>query len=128
MLSTGLANTRVVCSSIELSRFNPPSGKTCGQYLQNYISLAGGYVNNPDAKQDCEFCAASDTNVFLAGLSSDYAYRWRNFGIMWAFIIFNIIAALFLYWLARVPKKQKVQDTPNMAPASRVQSKVAKAG
>lgn len=126
MLSTGLANTQIICSSIELSHFDPPDGKTCEQYLQAYKSLRGGYVNNPDATQDCDFCAASDTNVFLAQLSSNYAYRWRNFGIMWAFIVFNVVAALFLYWLARVPKKQKVQDKPDMDPASKVQSNVGK--
>lgn len=38
---------------------------------------------------------------------SPLADRWRNFGIMWAFIIFNIFGALFLYWLTRVPKKAK---------------------
>ncbi len=46
---------------------------------------------------------------------------------MWAYIIFNVAMALFLYWLARVPKKQKVQDEPIDHPASRVQSKVAEA-
>ena len=27
---------------------------------------------------------------------------WRNYGIMWAYVIFNIFAAFGLYWLARV--------------------------
>lgn len=125
MLSTGLANTNVTCSSIELAHFNPASGQ-CWQYMQDYISSHGGYVNNPNATRDCEFCSASDTNVYLAQVSSSYANRWRNFGIMWAFVIFNVLAALFLYWLARVPRKQKVQDEPDMHPASRVQSRVSK--
>jgi len=47
----------------------------------------------------------SSTNQFLAQVSSNYALRWRNFGILWAFIIFNGFAAVFLYWLVRVPKK-----------------------
>ena len=96
--------------------------------MSDYISFAGGYVNNPEATQDCQFCYASDTNVYLTGVSSSYANRWRDFGIMWAFVIFNVMAALFLYWLARVPKKQKVQDEPDMHPASRVQSRAAKSG
>ena len=126
MLSTGLANTNITCSSIELSHFNPRIGQTCAEYMHDYISLAGGYVNNPEATQDCQFCYASDTNVYLTGVSASYANRWRDFGIMWAFIIFNVIAALFLYWLARVPKKQKVQDEPDMHPASRVQSRATR--
>jgi ABC-type multidrug transport system permease subunit len=112
MLSTGLANTRVVCSSIELSHFNPPSGQTCGQFMHNYISAYGGYVENPAATANCSFCSVSDTNKYLADLSSSYSHRWRNFGIMWAFILFNAFGAVFFYWLARVPKnKKKEQET-----------------
>ena len=107
MLSTGLANTNIVCSAIELSHFNPPSGQTCGQYLHSYISSAGGYIENPAATTNCSFCAASDTNTYLEGVSSSYANRWRNFGIMWAFILFNVCGAVFFYWLARVPKNKR---------------------
>lgn len=126
MLSTGLANTKVVCSSIELRTLEPINGQTCGEFLGPYINRLGGYVTNPDASQGCEFCSASDTNVVLATLSSNYSNRWRNFGIMWAFITFNISAALFLYWLARVPKKQKVLDSPPTELASRVQTRASK--
>ena len=31
---------------------------------------------------------------------------------MWAFIAFNVAGAIFLYWLARVPKKPKEQEEP----------------
>ena len=127
MLSTGLANNHVHCSSIEYSIIQPPANSTCRQYLESYYNITGGYVNNPDAIHDCQYCAASSTNAYLTQISSSYGHRWRNFGIMWAFIIFNIFAALFLYWLARVPKKQKVQDAPNLEPASRVQTRSEKA-
>ncbi|TQN73727.1 ZEB2-regulated ABC transporter 1, partial [Colletotrichum shisoi] len=46
-------------------------------------------------------CAPDD---FLASVNVDFANRWRNFGIMWAFVVFNVAAAFLLYWLARVPK------------------------
>jgi len=126
MLSTGLANNAIVCSSIELVKFNPPSGQTCGQYMADYISTASGYIVNTDATANCEFCSSSSTNVYLAQLSSQYSTRWRNFGIMWAFIIFNIFAALFLYWLARVPRKQKVQEEPPAESISRTQTNMSR--
>ena len=110
MLSTGLANNNVVCSSIEYVTFNPPTNTTCIQYMSPYIDLAGGYLTNNDSTTNCQFCSISDTNVYLTALSSEYSTRWRNFGIMWAFIIFNVVAALGLYWYARVPRKQKVQE------------------
>jgi ABC-type multidrug transport system permease subunit len=117
MMSTGLANTKVVCASIEYLHFDPPSGKTCGDYMAPYINgspgvpAAGGYLLNDNATSDCSFCPIADTNVFLASVSSHYADRWRNFGIMWAFIVFNIFGAVFMYWLVRVPKNSGVKKT-----------------
>ena len=110
MLSTGLANNDIVCASIEILHFDPRPNETCHQYMQTYISVLGGYLINPDATTNCDFCSASKTNTYLATLSSQYSNRWRNFGIMWAFVIFNIFAALALYWYARVPRKQKVHE------------------
>ncbi len=126
MLSTGLANTKVVCSSIEFATFNAPSGKTCAEYLRPYIDSVGGYIGEGtgNATQDCKLCPSSETNAVLVGLSSNYSLRWRNFGILWVYVGFNICAALFLYWLARVPKKQKVlEHAPPGKGASRVQSR-----
>jgi len=116
MLSTGLANTRVICASNELLRFNPPSGSDCGTYMKPWISTNGGYLISNTTTTACEFCAISSTNTFLSQVSSHYANRWRNFGIMWAYIIFNIAAAVALYWLVRVPKtkgKRKNKDEKN---------------
>ena len=107
MLSTGLANTNVVCSSIEYLHFAAPNGSTCGSYMQSYIENFGGYVLDPAATTDCSFCAIGSTNVFLSSISSHYEQRWRNFSIMWAFIGFNVVAAVAIYWLARVPKEAK---------------------
>ncbi|PQE26852.1 ABC transporter CDR4 protein [Rutstroemia sp. NJR-2017a BVV2] len=115
MMATGLANTKVVCSSIEYLHFNPPSSKTCAQYLDPYIKLTGGYLNNPNATTDCEFCSVSDTNVFLAAVNSHYSERWRNWGILWVFIIFNVAGAIGLYWLARVPKGASKGDKDDAA-------------
>lgn len=76
LLSVGLANTRVVCAANEYLRFNAPAGQTCGTYMRNYINTAGGYLLDENANQ-CQFCTVSDTNVYLAQVSSHYANRWR---------------------------------------------------
>ncbi|KAL2262783.1 hypothetical protein VTK26DRAFT_77 [Humicola hyalothermophila] len=113
MLSTAVANTSVQCAANEFIKFAPPDGTTCGDYLSAYISSVGGYLKDELETKTCEFCAVSDTNTFLASVNSDYADRWRNFGILFAYIVFNIFAALALYWLVRVPKKKlgkKKQD------------------
>lgn len=107
MLSVGVANTNVVCAANEYLHFDPPENQTCGQYMEAYREASGGYALDPSATTDCQYCAMDDTNVFLAGVHAEYSKVWRNFGILWAYVIFNIAAALFFYWLARVPKKVK---------------------
>lgn len=102
MMSSGLANIDVQCSDIETTIIQPPSGQTCGSYLGAYMQIAGGAVYNLDATSDCQFCAIADSNVFLQSVSSSYSERWRNFGLIWAYVAFNVIATLILYWYVRV--------------------------
>jgi ATP-binding cassette subfamily G (WHITE) protein 2 (PDR) len=107
MLSTALANTEITCSPTEYLKFSPPSGQTCMDYMTTYMNSFGGYLKDPSATSNCEYCTVQSTNVYLAAISSHYEHRWRNFGILFAFIAFNVCAALGLYWLARVPKGKK---------------------
>jgi ATP-binding cassette subfamily G (WHITE) protein 2 (PDR) len=112
MLSVGLANTNIVCQTREYLHVDAPSNMTCGEYFAPYISYAGGYILDPSATSDCQFCSVADTNTFLLSLSSNYANRWRNFGLMWVYIVFNAGMAIFLYWLARVPKNTGKEEPP----------------
>lgn len=107
VLSSSLANTEVHCDDSELLRFPPVDGQTCGEYMQSYMSSAGGNLLNPNSTSQCQFCPMSNTNEFLAGINAPYSERWRNFGIFIAFIVFNIIMTIFFYWLARVPKRSR---------------------
>jgi len=107
ILSVGLANAPVRCSKIELLNFDPLPGTKCGTYLESYITAAGGYVTNSDATSACSFCPVAKTDDFLKSLRIYYNERWRNFGIMWIYVVFNVSAAVFLYWLFRLPKKSK---------------------
>ncbi|KAI2627808.1 ATP-binding cassette transporter [Hypoxylon sp. NC1633] len=107
ILEAGLADVPVTCASNELNIISPPDGKTCGEYMAEHISMYGGYLLDPEATSDCDYCKVISTNGFLISISSVYADRWRNFGIVWIYIAFNIMAALGLYWLARMPKGKK---------------------
>ncbi|KAG5825583.1 hypothetical protein H9Q74_004316 [Fusarium xylarioides] len=106
VLLTGLANAEVTCAANEYVKFDPPNGITCGEYLKNYVAAAGGYVLNGDSTSECNFCTIKDTNVFLENVSSKYEHRWRDFGIGMVYIMVNIIGALALYWLVRMPKNK----------------------
>ncbi|KIW02434.1 uncharacterized protein PV09_06248 [Verruconis gallopava] len=109
-LSVGVANTKITCASNEYLHFQPLEGQTCSQYMSRYINNFGGYLENPDATSNCSFCTTSDTNAFLASINASYSHRWRNFGIMWAYVVFNVAAALLLYYLVRVPKGARKED------------------
>lgn len=102
IVSTMVAGRKVTCSSTEVSIFDPPSGQTCGEYLGSYAEVAMGTIQNPQATAECRYCAISTADQFLAGSKIFYGERWRNFGIMFAFIGFNIFLALLTYWLFRV--------------------------
>ena len=117
MLSTGVAENKLTCDPIEYVHFPPPPAHTCEQYLQPYMNgmkqrgVDSGYILNGSSTELCEFCPASTTNTFLEILRMSYSHRWRNFGLLFAYIGFNVVASLFVYWLARVPKGKRGKGT-----------------
>jgi ABC-type multidrug transport system permease subunit len=106
MLSVGISNTNVTCADNEYLRFDPVN-RTCGKYMDSYMSNMGGYLEDEMATSNCSFCPIKETNVFLGSVSSSYSDIWRNFGLMWVFIVFNVFAACLLYCWVRVPRVQK---------------------
>ncbi len=100
---TGLAGKRVICADNELAQFDPPSGQTCAEYLADYFRAgAVGQLQNPGATSNCRYCPLSTSDQFLASVNISYTDRWRDFGIGWAYIVFNIAAAVLLYYVFRV--------------------------
>ncbi|OQU96073.1 hypothetical protein CLAIMM_02209 [Cladophialophora immunda] len=108
MLSTAVMDADVRCAENEYLRFNPPPGETCAQYMEPYMNVAGGYLLNGTSSAggnwSCNYCPIGKTNTFLASLYINPQDRWRNLGLLWVYIVFNVFGALFLYWLGRVPK------------------------
>lgn len=108
MLSTGVSGTTVECAAVEYLTFDPAPGySTCIDYMQSYISAAGGYLLEPNATSNCKYCTIADTDTYLAAINSYFSEAWRNFGILWVYIIVNIAGATLIYWLVRVPKGKK---------------------
>jgi len=102
MIPTGISMAPIVCSVQELIKFEPPTSQTCGEYMAPYIGMAGGYLTDPNSTFDCNFCSASTTDDLLRQFGLHYGTRWRDFGLLWAYVIFNIVVAVGLYWLVRV--------------------------
>jgi ABC-type multidrug transport system permease subunit len=107
LLSAGLMDQTTQCADNEYLTLQPGNGETCGSYMTPYIESNGGYVVNQGALQDCQYCTYNTTNYFLNTLSVDPANRWRDFGLIWVFIAFNVVAAVVFYWVFRVPKNEK---------------------
>ncbi|OBT59510.1 hypothetical protein VE04_00545 [Pseudogymnoascus sp. 24MN13] len=106
MLTTAVADTDLVCATNELLRFDAIPGQNCSVYLAPYLKTLGGYLQpSTEGSAHCEFCPFGNTSQYLALLGMHYDQSWRNFGILWVFILFNVSFAFFVYWLARVPKK-----------------------
>ncbi|KAK5118312.1 hypothetical protein LTR62_002825 [Meristemomyces frigidus] len=104
MADAMLYGRNIVCSAGETSVFNPPSGETCGQYLSAYLTTAPGTLQNPSATADCAYCSLRSANQFLAGVNISWTDRWRDFGLMWVYVGFNVMGVIFLYWFFRVRK------------------------
>ncbi|KAA8649825.1 uncharacterized protein ATNIH1004_002502 [Aspergillus tanneri] len=109
LLSASLGNAPMHCATNELLSFSAPPNQTCFEYLEAYMASYGGELMNPDARgaENCQFCSVTNTNDFLKTVSIDFSTRWRDFGLVWVYVVFNISAAVFLYWLCRVPKGKK---------------------
>lgn len=92
MLSlSALGKQEIQCSDIELVTIQPPSGQTCSQYMDPYISAAGGYLSNANATSDCGYCSFATTDAFLGqSFNIFYSNHWRDLGIFVAFIFFNV--------------------------------------
>ncbi|KAK1144527.1 hypothetical protein N8T08_005400 [Aspergillus melleus] len=100
--SAALHGRSIRCSDRELNTFNPPSGQTCGDYLAEYLKSAPGELYNPNATQQCQYCSLRVADQYLAGRDISWDDRWRNYGIFWAYFVFNVFGAVVLYYVFRV--------------------------
>jgi ATP-binding cassette subfamily G (WHITE) protein 2 (PDR) len=107
MFAIGVVNRPVDCSASEVVLLPANPGMSCGEYLDPYVSVAGGRVNIPGSKGICQYCPLATTDEFLTILNMKYGEVGRDIGIIFGFITFNIAACLFIYWLARVSKRRK---------------------
>ena len=100
---TSLGNRAVICAPNELAVFHPPPGYSCAAYLSAYLQAgAPGHLINPSATSSCEYCPISNGSQFLATSQIDPSQQYRNLGIGFAYVAFNVLAAVSLYYIFRV--------------------------
>ncbi|EGF98878.1 uncharacterized protein MELLADRAFT_40565, partial [Melampsora larici-populina 98AG31] len=95
-----LRDLRITCAPEEFARIQPPSGQTCQQWLSAFVNSSGGYLENPDATSNCDYCQYRVGDEFYSTLNYSYSHRWRDLGILVGFCVFNsvvtVVAAKFL--------------------------------
>ncbi|KAM3414607.1 Multidrug resistance protein CDR1 [Cercospora zeina] len=109
--TTMLHQRPIVCSKSEINVFQPPAGQTCGAYLAEYLKTASGVLQNPQATSDCGYCSLRTADQYLEGAGIKYGNRWRDFGLVWVYIIASAGIAVSLYYIFRVLPVQRKRST-----------------
>lgn len=91
LVSGELHQLPVNCKPGELNQFTAPPGQTCGEYMADFFAAGGpGYLAQ-NATQDCAYCAFRVGDEFFEAFGISFENRWRDFGILTAFIGSNLI-------------------------------------
>ncbi|KAI3332377.1 ABC transporter PeaB1 [Xylariaceae sp. AK1471] len=104
-----LYGLNIVCDASEISIFQPANG-SCQDYAAGFLSTATGYLFNPDATSDCQYCRYRDGQSYYARWGYDFANRYRNVGIVIGFIAFNFSTVIALTYLLKVRKWKWKKD------------------
>ncbi|KAK2758216.1 hypothetical protein FQN54_004060 [Arachnomyces sp. PD_36] len=126
LTSTGLHGRAIECASEEMSVFNPPPGQSCGEYMGPFLESAPGTLYNAGSTQSCQYCSLTNADQFLAASNIYYGERWRNWGIGWAYIGFNVMGAVLLYDVFRVRHWSPTTLVRNVGQAARIICRVFK--
>ena len=68
----GAARRSVHCADNEWVTFQPPNGRTCGEYAGEWVSSAYGTLANLEAREDCRYCRYKVGDGFLETLGMKY--------------------------------------------------------
>ncbi|KAJ6142049.1 hypothetical protein N7497_011148 [Penicillium chrysogenum] len=76
---------------------------TCDAYAGGFVETAKvGYLVNPQATADCQYCPYTDGVQYMANLNVHLEDKWRCFGIFLAFVIINWALVYFFIYTVRV--------------------------
>lgn len=84
----------VRCLPTEFNVFNPPAGQSCNDWAGPYVAANGGYINNPTATSNCQYCAYATGEDFYRPFGITWDERGRDAGILIAFVAFNCAVCL----------------------------------
>ncbi|GAA6008132.1 hypothetical protein JCM10207_007040 [Rhodosporidiobolus poonsookiae] len=90
MMVNEMEGLEVQCTSSEYRVFDPPSGQSCLDWAGPYIEAAAGYLANPNATVDCQYCEYANGVEYADSYGWSFSHRWRNFGVFLCYCAFNM--------------------------------------
>ena len=120
-LGNAIHDKPVICKPQELNTIIPPKGQSCDAYLQPFSypknvtpppnqPSTGYYIPNPDGT--CGFCSMRRGEDYLTSIEMNSKYRYRDLGILCAYIGFNLLLVFALYYLFRIHRWKKAGVKP----------------
>lgn len=82
LLANELYDLKINCKPQELSIFQSPPGQTCGEYAGAFIQAGPGYLGNPNATSDCQYCQFDYGQDYYEPLGVAWNHRAREIGIL----------------------------------------------
>ncbi|KAI9312444.1 ABC-2 type transporter-domain-containing protein [Dichotomocladium elegans] len=103
-----LHDFKVNCRDEDILAFHPPPGLTCAEYTETFFATGGpGYIRESslNSTELCDYCPFEYGDQYFEALGWSFDNRYRDFGILLGFWIFNILAFVFFVWLFRKPRR-----------------------
>jgi ABC-type multidrug transport system ATPase subunit/ABC-type multidrug transport system permease subunit len=107
LVTNSLEGVEVQCGESDFIKIKAPPGQTCGNYMSEFFADGGlGYIGNPNSTDYCDYCQYSISNEYYeTRIGWSFADRWRDFGILCLFTIFNVAAFVILVFKFRKQKR-----------------------
>lgn len=95
-IGIGIKNSglNIVCQDDEFAVFPPPSGQTCQEWAGEFVTTFGGYLNNPNATDSCQYCQYQKGDEYFTPLNISFDNRWRDAWILFAYFVFNFVVTI----------------------------------
>ena len=65
MMAVVVHDQPVICNPEEFATFYPPQGQTCQQFVDSYIRIMGGYLQDPGNTTLCKYCQYANGDEFV---------------------------------------------------------------
>eukprot|EP00026_Physarum_polycephalum_P000517 Phypoly_transcript_00518.p1 GENE.Phypoly_transcript_00518~~Phypoly_transcript_00518.p1 ORF type:complete len:1364 (+),score=213.76 Phypoly_transcript_00518:489-4580(+) len=106
VLTDILEHVQVNCKATEVISFKlNPAFANCEEYLKDFFTYAPGHLQNPNSTDVCQYCEFSKGSEFYEQFNWSYSHRWRNYGFMWCYILFNTFLVITFVYLFRKPRR-----------------------